>query len=203
MILKGPPYAPPQAKALIDKLLAGGCDCGSRGEARLVKRPVGASGTQCQIVLQCTACGAGIGSAQSHAALFDEKLRRRSYNADGDRLAAEASVHLGFEVRASAEIFPIKDHLAVLGMLGADIGLAEAMQQLGATRAWSLKEGYALLGLVCEGGLIEVEATEIAAMEVHRLKSGYLALIDLEMIFAFLMLAVQRVYDMELGWGGG
>jgi hypothetical protein len=124
-------------------------------------------------------------------------------DADGDRLADEASAHLGFEVRASAEIFPIKAPLAVLGMLGADIGLAEAMQQLGATRAWALRGGYALLGLVCEGGLIEVEATEIAAMEVHRLKSGYLALIDLEMIFALLMLAVQRVYDMELGWGAG
>jgi hypothetical protein len=48
------------------------------------------------------ACGDGIGSAQSHAAhpawesypMFDEKLRRRPYNADGDRLAVEASAHL-------------------------------------------------------------------------------------------------------------
>jgi hypothetical protein len=155
------------------------------------------------------ACGDGIGSAQPHAAhpawekypLFDETLRRRPYNADGDQLADEASVHLGFEVRASTEIFPIKDPLAVLGMLGADIGLAEAMQQLGATRAWTLRKKHALLGLVWEGDPVEVGTTETAAIEVHRLKSGYLALIDLERIFAFLMLAVQRIYDLEFGWG--
>jgi hypothetical protein len=35
MILKGPPSAPTQAKALIDKLLARGCSCGRlRGAGR-------------------------------------------------------------------------------------------------------------------------------------------------------------------------
>jgi hypothetical protein len=207
VILKTPPFAPPQAKAPIDKLLAGGCDCGSQGEARLVRRPI--SGGGAQITLQCLTCGSSIGSAQSHAAhpawgsypLFDEKLRRKPYNADGDRLGDEASALLGFETWTGAEIFPISEVRNLLMMTGSDIGLAEAMRGLGATRAWSLNEGCALLGLVCEGDAVEVEAPEIATIEIHRLKSGYLALIDLEMIFALLMLAVQRVYDLELGWG--
>jgi hypothetical protein len=67
VILKGPPFAPPQAKALIDKLLARGCLCGQPGEARLVKRPVGGGGIQ--IVLQCLTCGSGIGTAQAHGPL--------------------------------------------------------------------------------------------------------------------------------------
>jgi hypothetical protein len=207
MILKTPLSAPPQAKALIDKLLAGGCDRGSQGEARLVKRPVSCDGIQ--ITLQCQACGSSIGSAQSHAAhpawesypLFDEKLRRDPWNADGDRLADEASAFLGFETRTGHEVYPIGETWDLLTLLVSDVSIAEAMQQLGATRAWTLMTKHALLGLVCEGGPIEVGTAEIAAIEVHRLKSGYLALIDQERIFAFLMLAVHRVYDLEFGWG--
>jgi hypothetical protein len=72
-------------------------------------------------------------------------------------------------------------------MTVADIGLADAMRRLGATRAWALKEGYAFLGLVCEG-----DANEVEAVEIHRVKSGYLALIDLETILCFMAEAVRR-----------
>jgi hypothetical protein len=68
VIIKGPPFAPPQAKAPIDKLIARGCSCGQQGEARLVKRPIGGGGGGIQIVLQCLTCGSGIGTAQAHAA---------------------------------------------------------------------------------------------------------------------------------------
>jgi hypothetical protein len=133
--------------------------------------------------------------------LFDERLHRNRDNADGERLADEASAFLGLEARVDHEVFAITESLNLLSMTVADVALVEVMQRLGTTRAWSLNEGYALLGLVCEESLIEVEATEIAAIEMHRLKRGYLALIDLEMVFVLLTLAVQRVYDMKLGWG--
>jgi hypothetical protein len=196
LVLKAPPLPPPQAKDLIGKLLAGGCECGSTGEARLVQRPVGAAGAHFQIVLQCLSCGRGIGSAQSHAAHpgwqgyppFDETLRRDPYNADGERLVAEASASLGFIARASVEIFPIAEPLDLLIMTGADIGLAEAMRRLAAPRAWALRERGALLGLVCGG-----KPTEVEAIETRPLPGGYLALIDREMVLTLMAAAVQRV----------
>jgi hypothetical protein len=196
LVLKAPPLPPPQAKDLIQRLLAGGCDCSHEGEARLVRRPVGAAGMHFQIVLQCLNCGCAVGSAQSHAAhpawesypLFDESLRRNPYNADCERLAAEASNLLGFTVRADAEIFPIQEPLSTLNMIGCDIGLSEAARRLMATRAWALRERNVLLGLVCEG-----EPIAVGAIEIRQLQSGYLALIDREMILTLMAAAVQRV----------
>jgi hypothetical protein len=192
--LATPPFAPPQAKAVIDKLLADGCRCGSSTEARLVRRPVGAAGTQQQIVLQCLSCGDAIGSPQAHGLhpnwqdypLFDKALKRSRYNDEGEQVAAEASRNLGFEVLACGEVFLIEDPLHMLAMTGAEIGLAEAMRQFGATRAWRLRERSRPIGLVCEGEPVEVEGAEI-----RRLASGYLALIERVAIFKFMMEAVR------------
>jgi hypothetical protein len=194
MILKTPPFAPPQARAMIDKILARGCDCESTGEARLVRRPVGAGGIQ--ITLQCLACGSSIGSPQSHASHpgfgdyppFDEKLHRKPYNADGDRLADGASALLGFQAHTGHEIFLLEKPSHMLNTTGGDIGLAEAARRRGATRAWTLYGQEKLLGIVCEG-----EPVEVPGQEIRRLTDGYMALIDRRMIFAFMTEAVRRV----------
>jgi hypothetical protein len=83
---------------LIDRLLETGCGCDSSTEARLARRPVGAAGTQQQIVLQCLNYGDAIGSPQAHGLhsdwqdypLFDEALKRNRWNDEGDQLAIEA-----------------------------------------------------------------------------------------------------------------
>jgi hypothetical protein len=192
VILKGPPFAPPQAKALIDKLLARGCSCGQPGEARLVKRPVGGGGIQ--IVLQCLTCGSSIGTAQAHAAhpdfltypVFDEALALSGRHIVHP-LAVQASRLLGYPVAIAYEAHPLLSDDDLLDMAGRFIGVGEIIRRLQPRRAWSLQSKHGTIGIVCEG-----EPVTVPGIEIQRLEGGYLVLIDRKMAFVFMAEAVRR-----------
>jgi hypothetical protein len=203
-----PPAAADQVR--IARVLEQGCKHGCSGDAALVKRRI--AGGSFQIWIQCSSCGAFLGSPLSQAI----HTGWRDYPDDdpgiaarfrppvnmGPTLALEASRLLQMDLFCGHEIPPCASAHNLLVFSLEDVGFRVALRRLDIGHGWTLlQHGYSALGFVSEGKPTLAKVAEMG-LDILLLPSGFAALLKRHLAFMdatarAILTAVQKHQSPE------